>query len=202
MTLSTGFFICPQPPNTPAACCSSLPVGYSKKCARYPPHEADIFLRTHEEACYASLQGQIFEVYTHRKLAAGGDYRVRELLSSVEEQQSIPALPLQSDLSALDDLEPIHYGVPKARNFAVGDAMVLPQRLYQMTVSTSHPVKGAHLLEFVNAWENVDLYFVVPESIYGSFPRQRYVTAQGKAFQNPPKHLAKVTQYVLCMPLG
>jgi len=163
--------------------------------------EAEVFLRSDHAACYAALSGQIFEAFAHRKLAAGGSFLVRELTSGRESQEIIPPLPQQT-ITTLADLQPDAYGIPKARNFAVADAVVLPHRAYQMTVSASHPIKGAHLEQFVKAWERVELYFVVPEQRYNAFQEQTYVTNQGKAFQKAPKYFGEVKQYVLCMPLG
>jgi len=104
-------------------------------------------------------------------------------------------------MADIGDLQPGEYGIPKARNFAVADAVVLPNRLYQMTVSPTHPIKGVHMKQFTKAFTTVDLYFVVPESLFGSFDTQKYVTNHGKDFRCAPKHLANVTQCVLSLPL-
>jgi len=148
-----------------------------------------------------STKHAAIEAYAHRKLTTGGSFRVRDLTASSRECVETITKQEQQTISVLEDLQPNRYGIPKARNFAVADAAVLPNRLYQMTVSATHPIKGEPLRSFVKAWHSVELYFVVPERLFDSFTPQDFVTKQGKRFTAAPSHLSQVQQYVLCMPL-
>jgi len=163
--------------------------------------QAAVFLRPDRGTAYAALSGQIFEAYAHRMLSAGGSFKVRKLQGNNCHECEETLLGLfQEMIGEIADVRAGMYGIPKARNFAVADAVILPNRLYQMTVSANHPIKGSHLKSFVDCFGTVDLYFVVPEWLFTSFTFQPYVTNQGHTFQRRPSHLDQVTQYVLCMP--
>ena len=77
-------------------------------------------------------------------------------------------------------------------------------KLFQMTVSSNHPVKTHGLEKVVSIGTDHDiyeLYFVVPPEIWKNFTKQKYVNGDS-TIRRKGGFLSRVTQYVLEMPLN
>lgn len=78
-----------------------------------------------------------------------------------------------------------------------------------MTVSRSHPIKKAPLLEhFLErlfpdpSIQSFRLYFVVPDSIFSDFEAQPYLGADNNVLTQLPNRLKRVEQWVLQLPMS
>ena len=155
----------------------------------------------------ASLRGWILERIVHDKLPKGGTYHVRKLSDNKEEERKLPEMNLtvfdkleEVDLSNLPSLQ---YLRPKSKIFEAADALCLPNGIFQVTVSTSHPIKANCLKKLIKElkkhkdWTSdtrVNYYFVVPPNVYESFNREQdYHTAE----VSNPDEFTDVDQYVL-----
>ncbi|CAG8543050.1 4893_t:CDS:2 [Ambispora gerdemannii] len=164
-----------------------------------------------QSAC-SGLRGQLFEAYAHKVLVRGNkSYRVRNLEDGKEFQKHFTACEhvLFTQLSNINRTE--HKGKycqPKSRTFCAIDAFILGQSntintLFQMTVSSNHPIKAHELEKVMNIGTSHDLYefyFVVPPEIWNDFTKQKYVNLNDTN-RKRLGHLSQITQYVLEMPL-
>ncbi|RIA80828.1 hypothetical protein C1645_837982 [Glomus cerebriforme] len=73
---------------------------------------------------------------------------------------------------------------PRVKNFGAVDLFVMPNVMFQFTVSQKHPIKQKELVKIIpnmlayrrDNGAKILLVFVVPDDIYDSFKLQRYVT--------------------------
>ncbi|RIB06214.1 hypothetical protein C2G38_2046960 [Gigaspora rosea] len=73
---------------------------------------------------------------------------------------------------------------PIKRNFGAADFIILPDNIFQITVSKKHPIKQSELVKIVknikayriNPNSTIKLWFIVPEDIYDDFQSQKYIT--------------------------
>jgi hypothetical protein len=73
---------------------------------------------------------------------------------------------------------------PTIKNFGAADLIMLPNMIFQITVSPNHPIKHSELVKIVqnmpayrkNNDARIYLCFVVPDDIYDSFKHQKYIT--------------------------
>ena len=129
---------------------------------------------------YAKLRGDFFEVLAHEIIAAGGVFRARGLSPvSSEADLMLMSMPLQrfsgKNPKVLEDLNALpvspSYFQPYARTFPVLDALVLPNMLFQMTVSVNHAVNESNLTEIIHYLKvnTIELLFVVPPDKFDTF---------------------------------
>jgi hypothetical protein len=155
----------------------------------------------------SGLRGVLFEAFAHRALRAGGTFRMRRLDGSAEEVLQLEGCSGLRLLNRAEDLTGLPSGLycqPTAGNFPAVDAVRLPNTLFQMTVSLSHPVKQAALaavLQQLPEASSYELFFVVPEDIFGAFGAQNYLNARGGQAAQPDARVRRVVQAALCMPL-
>src|SRR5262249_49881867 len=99
-----------------------------------------------------------------------------------------------------------HLFIPTVPNFPCLDLFLAPDGLFQVTVSSNHPVKQAPLKDIAesilgNNWnatnKELRLYFVVPSDIYDNFMAQNYLTTAGAVSQNIFAAVQRVKQYAL-----
>ena len=137
---------------------------------------------------YAKLRGDFFEVLAHDTVVAGGVFRTRGLAPvSGDSDLSLPSLPVQRfsgksprALEKLTALLQAHYFRPYARNFPVADALVLPNMLFQMTVSLNHDVNESKLAAIMNYLKanTAELVFVVPPDKFEKFAAYKFKDAR------------------------
>ena len=158
-----------------------------------------------------SLRGIWFERVAHIRMERGGDFAVRSLdgkstLTKLVVPKKSPKKSF-TDLSEVADFSVGDYIVPKASNLESVDSMMKPDRLFQMTVSPSHPCKQAGLHKAIVAISSgaqgsptkkqkgsgskaipasppTCLYFVVPDDQYKGFQAQKYTDAKGRELVN------------------
>lgn len=170
----------------------------------------ELFLRKATIPLLADVRGILFEVFAHRRLSHGGVFTFRELLDSGghgEERDitlsasRVHSIRTVSDISSCGDGE---YCKPTISNFPVVDSVLLPDLLFQITVSQTDRVKLAPfeaILEQVPG-DVVHLVFVVPPDVYDNFERQPFVSLAGTTRQKVPSFTKRVSQHALVLPLG
>jgi len=75
---------------------------------------------------------------------------------------------------------------PKVKNFDAADLFLMPNYVFQITVSKKHPIKQKELVKIIpnmlacrrDSNAKIRLVFVVPDDIYDDFEYQRYVTTK------------------------
>ncbi|OAQ24807.1 hypothetical protein K457DRAFT_23727 [Linnemannia elongata AG-77] len=101
------------------------------------------------------------------------------LHSRTSRRLEIPLKPVVNHFHTIAVTEPNQLWIPNASNFPCVDFLLSPKDLFQVTVSTIHPIKGHPLSELVNNirqhhWISQDeqprLIFVVPEHAFHDFP--------------------------------
>jgi len=177
------------------------------------------FINTKTDAVYANLRGQLFEAYAHRLIASGGIFNVRELTSGKNQKSKIVKFP-KADTEYFSDMSSCvscsssssssssvsgsnhgndpKYFIPISKSFAVIDSFS-DAGLFQMTVSSDHPMIKNHLEEYLKILKltNPRFYFVVPEDKFDSFKYQPYHSTKNTLLK---KQDPIVSQFALCIP--
>jgi len=138
----------------------------------------------------APLLENLFEAYAHRILSAGGEFTVRSIskdsLSSVIKLKQLK-IDRFYEIDQCKDEE--KYFIPWNSNYPCIDSFIPNVGHFQMTVSLDHPI-SKKMTDIVKDTGERRIYFVVPQSIYTTFPLQQ-IASEGL-------HL---DQYVLLLPI-
>lgn len=159
---------------------------------------------------YSGLEGQLFEMLAHTRLANGDTFSVRKLQPGCEVTTLTFSKLEVKTFKTLDDLSQYKgdknvYLRPKPRNFTSLDSIILlspPSAIgVQFTVSSSHPVKKSGLMDVMKRLKcnNLQLIFVVPERVFKDSPAQNYTGKRNEVLAN--QTLENVEQWVLLMKL-
>ena len=134
---------------------------------------------------FAQIRGNCFEALAHETLAAGGNFRTRLLTPPGSEdvafglaKTTVRRFPGKNpaDLVSVRDFCAGDYCQPMISTFPVIDALVLPNMLFQMTVSVQHAVDEPKLAQILEALslDTAELYFVVPPDKYDGFKAHQF----------------------------
>ena len=159
------------------------------------------FVLRETDPLYATIRGKCFEVLAHEQLVSGGEFPTRILTSSTGGrstrlfQRTTPQrFPSNrpEDLVALRNEPAGGYWRPLAGNFPVIDALILPNILFQMTVSEKHGVDESKLEQILAALSvaSAELVFVVPPDKFDAFQAYKF---SDNALE------ARITQTALCV---
>jgi len=168
------------------------------------------------KSAVAGVRGSLFERFAHERLARGGSFRVRPLTRGGDfVQWNCPALQSMKPFAQVEklDVQLMTYVTPTAKNFAALDSFGQFDAAFivgfQMTVSSSHAVKSAHLCDVLNKLGYADkpksgarkfrIVFVVPPDIFDDFTCvQSFLGADGQVLKNVPAIVtANCEQFVL-----
>jgi hypothetical protein len=147
-----------------------------------------------------TFRGMLWEGYAHRALAAGGEFRVRNLDTGVGTELRIP-VALTVFFTSLDQVNSRGtnvYSLPVSKRLAAVDALKQDDMLFQITINEEHGVNGTGLLAAVEQLRApaaaCRLYFVVPPDKFASFTKQRI---------KRPRHgpVPSISQLVLELPV-
>ena len=171
-------------------------------------HEVhDFLVASGGEPTVAAFRGALWERYAHVALQRGGSFSCRDL-----QDVDVEAGPYQIELQpcsssvGLWDLQDIYtglgsgvYGWGRSKNLPAIDAVVQPDKLFQITVSGDHRVNAKGLANAVRAMhapeQDVQLYFVVPPNVFRSYTKQSLKRIRGDL---AAEHVARaVKQFVL-----
>jgi hypothetical protein len=146
----------------------------------------DFMVASGGESTIAEFRGKLWERHAHRKLQQGGQWTCRSLTSDSDEYE-ITLPPCTSVLGIWDhtdiaQLADAVYAWGKNKRFPAVDAVMQPDKMFQITVSDSHgiDVKGLNnASRALRAFPNVKLYFVVPPDIFTQFKKQSLKRIRG-----------------------
>ncbi|KAF9150119.1 hypothetical protein BGX21_005435, partial [Mortierella sp. AD011] len=155
-------------------------------------------------------KGTAFEFYV-RYIIRRGEYtfQIKDLQDNSETTFHIPPNPPVEFFDNTPNMLAGTLYFPRNPNFACIDALLAPGCLFQITVSERLPIKGEPFKKLLgglidNHWiessKDVQLIFIVPQDIYGSFEKQTYL--KGKVVDTDVADALKdVKQYVLAVDL-
>jgi hypothetical protein len=136
------------------------------------------------EPTVAAFRGKLWERHAHCKLQIGGLFSCRNLSDEGDEFEiELPqcgrsvSIWDHTQIANLEDanLEDAVYAWGRSKTFPAVDAVIQPNKLFQITVSTNHQinVKGLNnASKAMRASPHVRLYFVVPPDIFSSYRKQ------------------------------
>lgn len=173
-------------------------------------NEADLlfFISSKLRPETAGLRGQLFEIHAHNLLQRGGEFNIRELSGN---SLSILDLPKNMEVVRMPFARVTReqvgkYVIPKARNAPAVDAWIPPSIMFQMTVSSTHPVSAAGIEALLDIAAKAtplsidfDLYFVVRDDVFLDFKQQSYVNKDEQARKRQKRLQDGVKQYALCI---
>ena len=152
---------------------------------------------------FASFRGHCFESFAHCRIRAGGTFKVRriDVNSPVSRTLTIPKFKEQVVFYDLKKVVNNNvYYKPWSRTFAAVDAISLPDKTFQMTVSENHDEKYEGIMKIKEKLKEFKLYFVVPEDIFENFKEQNYVKKKKVTDKQAAKLKKSVQQWALCVP--
>ena len=123
----------------------------------------------------ATLQGEFFEAYAHQKLCKGGKFIGRSLETEDECELELPTMEIGRFFDVSECKDPKLYHIPWYSNHPCIDSVILNKGYFQMTVASKHEIIRSQMEVIVNELRMDKLYFVVPQTIYGDFKKQRLV---------------------------
>ena len=140
----------------------------------------------------AGLRGVLWEAYCHRRLAAGGNFNCRNLVTTampVDGAAEVIAIEPSSDCHIFESWPEVRnlplnvYIRPRIKNLSAVDSVMQPDKLCQITVSLSHTINCKGLLQALSGMQadicQVSLFFVVPTDKFQSFKAQNIARGAG-----------------------
>ncbi len=164
-------------------------------------------------------RGAIFECFALRRLAQGGKFDIERLsgsLSTYPRQLDISTTceSVKLDKQKLSECTPLNAAIGQRTVLACAlagtptvDALLLNQTasaLFQMTVSTTHPlihmgiVQAVKYLDSVAKQDEYNLYFVVPPDVYDNFNKvQKIEGSKGEELKSLWPEARRINQFKL-----
>ncbi|RHZ55278.1 hypothetical protein Glove_417g36 [Diversispora epigaea] len=136
---------------------------------------------------WSTIRGNVFEDISHRILQKGRRFNIRLLDSKSTDPKSTSStieFPKCEKLifNKINEIKEGMYCQSKSKNFGSIDAIVAPDILFQMTVSSDHPININSLknlvdkLGGVSGKDPINFYFVLPKDKYNDFKNQKFHT--------------------------
>ena len=157
----------------------------------------------------AGLCDVLWEGYCQRVLAAGGNFKCRPLgteATPLDETARVITFESSSGRHIFDSWPEVKllpcdvYSRHRIKKLPAVDSVMQPNKLYQITVSSSHDVNCKGLLEALSGMQDdvhhVSLIFVVPTDMFQNFRAQNITWGEGDAALRN-----NVQQFVLEMSL-
>lgn len=154
-----------------------------------------------------SASGIIFEAYVLRTFRDGGHtFELKDLQTGKSDHLIVPRSPEVTHFQTITSTKVDQLWIPKIRNFPCVDMLFSPRDLLQVTLSTTHAIKGEPLSTLIKSliqhrWiatpKEARLIFVVPSHVYAGFRKQKYLTSAGRGYKVVPADIKPVKQYVL-----
>lgn len=164
----------------------------------------------------AVLTGQLFEAEALKRLAAGGDFVVRNLSTDSVDVFELPATSTRS-FSSLEELSRNHGNdnklihVPASKSFCAIDAVLPGSVPANVTLNTQHTIclegkKRPGLVAIAQSLgfgkrEPIPFYWVVPDGISSTFRAKSFVGPDRTVVKDDP-FAKRVVQYVLKIDKG
>ncbi|RHZ89298.1 hypothetical protein Glove_16g200 [Diversispora epigaea] len=164
---------------------------------------------------FGALRGYVFEDIAHRILQKGGRFNIR-LLDSDSTSSTIE-FPKRDKLvfNKINEIKEGMYCQPKSKNFGSIDAIVAPDILFQMTVSSNQKNKKnkkkiknpisinglknlADKLGGESEKKYINFYFVLPKDKYNNFGKQNFHNKNNTVSKTIPTWITnRIRQYAL-----
>ncbi|CAG8612336.1 1952_t:CDS:1 [Paraglomus occultum] len=115
---------------------------FTKLDAKHREELQSFVCHTSSEGLYGPLRGHLFEMIAHQMLAQGGSFNIR-CLSRNNVSQSVLDMNQMASMKfdVVSDIENGKCCRPKRKNFNSVDAIVAPDKLFQITTSRHQPIK-------------------------------------------------------------
>ena len=179
--------------------------------SQYKQREVQDFLAASaHQPGVAAFRGALWERYAHMALQRGGWFSCRNLQDPEAVPFQIELQPCSSSIGLWDvgdistELRSGVYGWGRNKNLPSVDAVVQPDKLFQMTVSGDHRIDARGLSTAVHAMQaeerEVQLFFVVPPDVFTSYPRQTLKRIRGDLAAASVARAIK--QFVLNLPFN
>ena len=153
-------------------------------------HEVHVFLAASGgEPNVAAFRGALWERYAYVALQRGGSFSCWDLQDPEAGPFEIELQPCSSSVGLWDvkdistGLSSGVYGWGRSNNLPAVDAVVQPDKLFQITVSGDHRINARGLADAVRAMQAkegaVQLFFVVPPDVFSSYTKQTLKRIRG-----------------------
>jgi hypothetical protein len=157
------------------------------------------------------LQRNLFEQFAHQQLSKGGRFDYSSLESGDCQTYHLDLSPrnVVSFNNIGQCVDKGSYYIPLDLNFPCIDAFAPSVGLFQMATNVNHPIPKVEMAELVNATDQTNLFFVVPDYLYNSIQKQTFVITSRKNSNQEDNGMSKkrkgyiveVKQFALCIPL-
>ncbi|CAG8726429.1 17999_t:CDS:2 [Gigaspora margarita] len=125
--------------------------------------------------------GNFFEQIAHYILRRGGEFEIRSLDSN---ESNTLKLNQQNEVlvfSSVNTISNAKYFQPSSKNFPSIDAIITPDKLFQITTAWEHPIKAIGITKLRSKLSKkgyISLFFVVPANLYNDYKKQRFNSEQ------------------------
>ena len=157
---------------------------------QFKQHEVHDFLAASGGApIVAAFRGALWERHAHVALQRGGRFSCRDLQDPEAGPFKIQLQPCSSSVG-LWDVQDIStglssgvYGWGRSKNLPAVDAVVQPDKLFQITVSGDHRINSRGLADAVRAMQaeegDVQIFIVVPPDVFSNYTKQTLKRSRG-----------------------
>ncbi|KAI9104631.1 hypothetical protein DFS34DRAFT_203792 [Phlyctochytrium arcticum] len=124
----------------------------------------------------AGLRGTLFEAFAHRRLMRGGKFTIRNLSTKKEDELVLSPIGETVVFKDFNEIVDNTYNRPISRSLTSVDSLDPPLKLFQMTVSYEHEIKGSGLellKDYLDSEQPLQFFFVVPTERFESFREQQ-----------------------------
>lgn len=158
----------------------------------------------HGRRGFSDFYGAVYQEVVLHRLGSGGlfdnrcleDNSVSQLQLEKVQEKTLQDCEEYAELLA--SLPPNTLCIPQRSNFEAADALLLPDKLFQVTGSDSHGISHAGLvkkLELLPQQDEYDFYFCVPSTRFKKFTKQPYLNDNRKRIKEH-QHLHPVAKKV------
>ena len=152
----------------------------------------------------------LFELYVLHIFRKGGyTFEIKELFGEKKiGELQVPDKPTTKHFRKTKDLNIGITGkdllIPEIPNFPCIDLILGPNKLLQVTVTGDYPLRQNHMKEIATTLRAtaLEVYFVVPGSIYDDFKPQNFLNEKGGISGNVPSIVRDIKQYALKVDLN
>lgn len=139
------------------------------------------FVKYVRDPVISVVRGNLFESLAHTELCKGGQFRVRNLETGVEDNDVFPPLVEKYfDKLDLDCFQAGTYARPRSKQFTALDSFGNYEKgpkAFQITINESHGLNYNGISAMLQLQKPLDIFFVVPPDKFDTFPKQRITKA-------------------------
>jgi len=150
------------------------------------------FLTTSPQLTFSgSLRGGLFEGWADQILIRGGTFQTRNLGKHINDVLTIPACHKVTVPKFIDNGQLCYFKPLDTDNFPCVDAWIPTIGFFQMTVSSTHPIKQRGIAQLLAQSPMRKFYFVIPDDdyLFNNFQWQSFIVPVPK--KEPSKSKTK-----------